>query len=239
MTPQPLSLQIVGGDLVKKVSTSGVQYVLSKVRNSLLSVPPQSSEGTLVLSLENLTELIATFRCRSSEEGIQAQIQLGPNSIQLVYLPYAEDYLLSTDQDLKVSEVSFLQHHFPSTKFESFLSPNPSIQVTSSGNLSLTPERLYSTSGYSNIFFKQSLGKGDFIRLSVVGKDVVTKLGDLRLRFVDSGYIILPASKLLKTISLGSSSPFKFLVGLETRKYEKPGYVPPEAAIWSFENTAN
>lgn len=238
MKPVPYVLDRVGSNLVKKVSTSGIQYVLNKSRNSVLSLPPATAKGSVVISIENMTDLLATFRCRSAEFGIQSQIQLGPNVAQFVYLPFAEDYLLSTDQELKISEISFLQNYFPESKFQIFKTPAPSIQVTSSSKLLISKDRKYVTSGYVNIFFKQSFFRDTFLLLEVKGNGVVAKFGDLRLKFDTEAEYLIPASRILQTLSLGASNSFEFSLTRFDKIHEKPGYVPPEAALWSFENTA-
>lgn len=224
-------------DLLKESSTSGITYKLSKARNSLLPITSTVGNG-IIISVENTSELVAFFRGQSKEEEIQFQLPLGPNAIQKIYLPMAPDYLLSTTESLKISDVSILHTYLPNTQdFDSVSSPSPLIQVSSNTPPVFQKPEGYKLSGLTNIYLKQSLDKSDYIQISGSGQSVVWRFGELRMRSMSEFHYSAPASEIPKTFSCGSEFPYTLKITTHQKKYHNPAYVAPEAELWSMENT--
>lgn len=237
-TTKEYPASVWGIDLLKEVSTSGATYTLSKVRNSLLTLPEIEGD-TLAISIENLSALVATFRGQSATEQIQFQTQLGANELKIIYLPFAEDYLLSTDQSLKISSVSVLKIPYPATAtFDEVEAPSPLIQVTSANPPIFDRGIGYKASGLINVLLKQKLGKQDFVRIGASGAGIVWRIGDMRFRSsLDFRYVV-PATHIPVIFSCSSEKTYWLSVATQQRKYENPAYVAPEAQLWSFENSA-
>lgn len=240
MTPttKEYPASVWGIDLLKEVSTSGATYTLSKVRNSLLTLPEIEGD-TLAISVENLSPLVATFRGQSSGEQIQFQTQLGSNELKVIYLPFAEDYLLSTDQQLKISSVSVLRVPYPASEtFDEVEAPSNLIQVTAATPVVFERNIGYKATGLVNILFKQKFAKEDFVRIGASGPGIVWRIGDLRFRSnLDFKYVV-PGKEMPQILSCSSEKTFWVTAATQQRRYTNPAYVAPEAQLWSFENTA-
>lgn len=223
-------------DLLKENSTSGTVHVLSKTRNSLL--PLGELEGTtLRLSVENMSEMVCAFRGQSKDEGIQFQLPLGGNEIRYVYLPFATDYMLSTDQNIKISAVSVFNSSALSPQDYDFVkSPSNLIQVVSASYTQFDRGLGYKLTGLANIYFKQKLAKEDIVEISSSGRDVVWRINELRIRSSYSLSYVVPATEVPPTISCGAEKQYHTFFATYQRKYINPAYVAPEAQLWSLEN---
>lgn len=232
-----IPLSACGTDLHKETSTSGIIYTLSKTRNSVLPLT-EVIANTLVISIENTSELVAILRGQSKEDGIKFQLPLGANEIRKVYLPFAPDYLLSTTQNLKISDVSTLQTYLPNTQdFDSVETPSSVFQVSANPTPAYKKGLGYQLFGLTNIYIKQALTARDFIIIESEGSPVVWRFGELRLS-VDGEFIyVVPANEIPQTIACGSEKPYTLQMSSHQKKYVNPAYVAPEAELWSLENS--
>ena len=230
-----IPLDSFGSELVKKSSTSGVLYTISPTKNSIVPVPPMSAQ-TLLFSLENLSELVSVVRTYSTELETQFQVPLGPNQMLDLYLPYAEDWVFSTETELKLSTIKSIQYVESDPDYDRYGPPTASIKVTSSGTLELDRSSRYLTTGYCNIYLPK-LSKSDYLKLTIESPEIVWRFIDTRVRMRHTGELFIPGNKVPDVISFGSSAQSK--IGIEVWAHRKvdPKYVPPEAALWTLENT--
>jgi len=230
-----IALDSFSSELVKKSSTSGVLYTISPTKNSIVPVPPMSAQ-TLLFSLENLSELVSVVRTYSTDLESQFQVPLGPNQIFDLYLPYAEDWVFSTETELKLSSIKSIQYAPGDADYDRYGPPAPSIKVTSSETLQLDRSSNYLTTGYCNIYLPK-LSKSDYLKLTIESPEIVWRFFDTRIRMRHSGELFLPGNKVPDVISFGSSAQSK--VGIEIWAHRKvdPKYVAPEAALWTLENS--
>lgn len=231
-----LSPIIWGVDLLKENSTTGIKYILSKTRNSLLTLADTEGDG-VVISIENLSELVTVFRGQSKEEGIQFQIPLGSNEIKYIYLPFAADYLLSTDQSIKISDVYTLPSNaLLPDNYDKVICPSPLIRVDAAESPVYIGNSGYKTKGLTNIALKQTLTKEDIVCIQSRGPNVVWKFGELRIRAAHEFTYWIPATNVVGLIPAAAEGFFYVNVAVLQRKYSNPGYVAPEAQLWSLEN---
>lgn len=233
-----IPLTVCGIDLHKQSATSGVIYTLTPARNAVIPLVGQVG-NMLIFSVENLASTIATFRGQSRDTGIRFQLPLAPNEIKRVFIPFAEDYILSTTAPLKFSEISTLQTYLPNIQeFDAVDSPSPLFQISSS--LSPVYERGvgYKLSGLTNVYLKQSLLKEDFVAISASGHSTVWRLGELRIQSSLDLEYIAPALEVPRTFSVASESTYWISLSTYQRRYVNPAYVAPEAALWRLENIA-
>lgn len=229
-----LSLEQFGKDLTKKVSTSGIVYILSKVRNSIIQLAPSTPISGVILNIENLSELLTSFRAQG--ENFQYQLSLGPNQLAQIYLPLSDSYILSTTQDLKISSIS--TYLFFPDAYDLTSTPNPAIQVSSSTPLLVNKDHDYESRGLINIFLKQNLGAEDVLAISSVGADCVWRIADVRIRAFGSFVFVVPGKVSSPVIALGSQESVAFKIKTHKKVKLNPAYVAPEAALWSLENGA-
>lgn len=233
-----IPLAICGADFHKESSTSGITYTLTSARNSVLQLPEVDGH-TLAISVENLSDRVATLRGQSRYDGIKFQIPLGANAIQQVIVPFAEDYILSTTHNLKVSDVSTLQTHFPDpTDFDEVETPSPIFQISANPAPTYSKEVGYTLTGLANIFFVNKYGRDDYITLRANGNVLVWRIGELRLQTEQEFVFILPALEVPRTLSVSSAEKYSLKLSSHVKRYINPAYVAPEAALWRLENIA-
>lgn len=220
--------------LLQRQTTSGIAHYLVPEKNSNILIP---SPGVgIIFSVENISPHLSVFRGESVDAGIRFQEPLGPNAIRQIYVPPGKSYLLSTEHRLKISGVAVILN-LDEGLFDPIRSPSQAIQITSEAQLELK-NKMYRTSGMTNIFFKTSLEPNDWIAAAIKGNDVVLRFGELRMLVHKNCMYLTPALKNLVTVSIGASSPYEFSVAYFQRKYINPAYVSPEASLWALPNEA-
>lgn len=223
-------------DLLKENSTTGVRHILSKTRNSVLALTDIEGDA-IVISVENLSELVTVFRGQSTAEALQFQIPLGANEIKHIYLPFSEVYLISTDQNIKISDVYTLPSNaLLPDNYDKVVCPSPLIRVDASESPVYIGNSGYKTKGLTNIALKQSLTKEDIVCIQSRGPDVIWKFGELRIRAAYEFTYWIPATNVVGLIPAAAEEFFYVNVAVLQRKYSNPGYVAPEAQLWSLEN---
>lgn len=233
-----IPLSVCGADFHKESSTSGITYTLTSSRNSVLQLPEVEGH-TLCISVENLSDRVAIFRGQSRYDGIKFQIPLGANAIQQVVVPFAEDYILSTTHNLKISDVSTLQVHLPdAANFDETETPSPVFQISANPAPTYSKEVGYKLMGLANVFFANKYSKEDYIILQADGDTLVWRIGELRLQTEQEFTFILPALEVPRTLSVSSGKEYTLKVSAHTKRYTNPAYVAPEAALWRLENIA-
>ena len=227
-------LVVVGRHLKKRTTTSGVVHLLTQDENTMI---PISANGVgVIFSVENTSSFLSVFRGESERHGIRFQEALGPNSIKEIAVPYAEDYLLSTEKTLKISSVSVIAE-VPLADYDLVKAPSPGISVRMMGNHKYE-DGMFVTSGFANIFFQHSMSPKDAIILHATGSGVVLRAGDRRVMFNKAATYILPAAPAYKNLSIGCAQSFKFNVAYLQKRNINPGYVSPQAALWELSNEA-
>lgn len=228
-----ISLDHVGVDLTKEVSTSGVLHTIIPARNSVIPLAGQESQG-LVFEVENLTALLGTIRGQSSELGAQFQTQVGPNMQATLHLPHADDWSFSVTCPFKLSKV-FALNFFPDANYEHIGIASPVLKVVGQA-LKRASTGQYETLGLTNIQFPRGYTKNDLAFIESFGADIVWKFGDFRIRHTGALSYYIPMSAVPEILAVGAQTPYKFAIDIFIKKKINPAFVAPEAALWAFEN---
>lgn len=233
MIIEKLEIGEVISDLYKENSTQGIRYILKRGANAHLELA-NKYEG-LLLSVENLSSLLNTFR-GSSSEGNQFQIQIGPNSLSDIYIPADQSYIFAADSDLKIASVKYIQSANLDL-YDIVHPPVPAFNIQSNSVI-FNRDGAYQLEKVSSVFLNFPEGKDNYIYFVLSGDDVVARMGDFRLRSARSVTYLSPALPQTLNFSLGSRNPYTLKIAFLQKKFINPAFVSPEAALWSFPNEA-
>lgn len=234
MKNKELDIQGAIPDLFREASTSGNRFILKRGANAHFRTE-ENAEGILI-SLENLSALLNTFRGQDTQTGNQFQIQIGSNGLKDIYLPFSSSLILSSDSDLKIASVSLIQS--ANLSDYEIIHPPSSFFIVNSKSRLINPDKSYRLESLSNVSINTLGNAGDYLYFQLTGSDIVIRSGDLRLRAKESMTYSRPMGPDIQTFSIGSSKPYDLKLAYLQKKRVNPAFVSPEAALWSFTNEA-
>lgn len=221
-------------DLFKETSTSGSRFILKRGANGHFK-SEEKAEG-IFLSVENLSALLNTFRGQDPVTGNQFQVQIGPNGLKDIYLPFTDFLIISSDSDLKIASISLVKS--ANLSDYDIIHPPSSFFIINSKTKFINPDKSYRLESLSNVSINTTGNPGDYLYFQLTGSDIVIRSGDLRLRAKELITYSRPMGPDIQTISVGSSKPYDLKLAYLQKKRINPAFVSPEATLWSFTNEA-